>query len=277
MYVGLLRALGDRGLTSAQRFDDPIAQAFLPSRWASALEWIAPALAKLPARVRALLVDRVDLLVVRALAIDAELTAALAGGATQVVILGAGFDDRPHRMAALRAAHVFEVDHPATQAVKRLRAAPLSRTCRALTYVACDFEREGLAERLHAAGHRSDEPTIWICEGVTLYLEAAAIRASLAAIAARSAASSTLILEYHDAEAPTHDRGYSFVRAILLALWSEPHIGARSQDVMHAELAQAGLCIARDFAICEWGTAFARTTPRVNRRRARLAIATRDP
>ena len=38
---------------------------------------------------------------------------------SQVVILGAGFDCRAYRLEALRGARVFEIDHPATQAVKR--------------------------------------------------------------------------------------------------------------------------------------------------------------
>jgi hypothetical protein len=49
-------------------------------------------------------------------------TAAVAAGrASQVVILGAGFDSRAHRLPALRSGRVFEVDHPATQATKRAR------------------------------------------------------------------------------------------------------------------------------------------------------------
>ena len=66
-----------------------------------------------------------------------------------------------------------------------------------------------LGERLHSAGHRADQPTVWIWEGVTLYLDDAALRATLATIDARSAANSTLIVEYHDAEASTDDPYYA--------------------------------------------------------------------
>jgi methyltransferase (TIGR00027 family) len=169
----------------------------------------------------------------------------------QVVILGAGFDGRAHRMITLERARVFEVDHPATQSVKRRLAAGLARTCGELTYVACDFERDDLAERLQSAGHRVDMPTVWIWEGVTLYLEDDAIHATLATIAGRSAARSTLVVEYHDAEAKVVDPYYAFARKILLALWSEPHIGLRSQRRMHAELEAAGLRVERDFVMIE--------------------------
>src|SRR5262249_15373506 len=149
-------------------------------------------------RARQRIVAHVDVLVLRALAIDSVVTRALEAGCRQVVILGAGFDSRAHRMTALEAAHVFEVDHPATQREKRRCAADLARACCELTYVACDFERESLADCLNAAGHRTNEPTIWIWEGVTLYLSDDAIRTTLDTIAARSAARSTLVVEYHD-------------------------------------------------------------------------------
>ncbi len=41
------------------------------------------------------------------------------GQAEQVVLLGAGFDTRAWRLAALNSVKVFEVDHPATAKVKR--------------------------------------------------------------------------------------------------------------------------------------------------------------
>jgi methyltransferase (TIGR00027 family) len=220
------------------------------------------------------IITHVDLLVTRALAIDSQLTAALGAGCQQVVILGAGFDSRAHRINALEAAHVFEVDHRATQTEKQCRAARLARTCRELTYVGCNFERDLLAERLQSAGHRADEPTVWICEGVTLYLDDDALRATLGTVASRSAAKSTLIVEYHDAEARNAYTVYSFVRKILLALWAEPQIGARSRHVFRADLTRAGLQIEKEFGVSEWGSTFAGVTSRPRTRRARLAVAT---
>jgi methyltransferase (TIGR00027 family) len=243
-FVALLRGLGD------ERFRDPIAPVLLPTGW-RLLYHLLP---------RPLLLARARLLVARSLAVDAETTAALAAGAQQVVILGAGLDGRAHRLSALREAHVFEVDHPASQSFKRRAARRLQRTCRGLSYVSCDFERDDLAAGLRAAGHRDDEPTVWIWEGVTLYLDDEAIRATLASISVRSAEGSTLLVEYHDAEIAPRAGLYSFVRRILLAIWSEPQIGARSQAEMHAEL--AGFRIERDFSLISEG-------------RARLAVATR--
>jgi O-methyltransferase involved in polyketide biosynthesis len=156
-YVALLRALGHRGLTSASGFHDEAAQRLLPSGWRHALTWLGRGIPRLPARVRARIVPHVDLLVLRALAIDAELVAA----------------------------HVFEVDHPSTQSVKRRLEVGLARKSRELTHVACDFERDDLGARLEASGHRANEPTFWIWEGVTLYLDDDARDRTLSEIAAR--------------------------------------------------------------------------------------------
>jgi methyltransferase (TIGR00027 family) len=272
-YVAFLRALGDRGITSAAGFHDHVARALLPSAWSRAVALCGPSIPMLPSRARARIVAHVDLLVLRALAIDAELTAALDAGVRQVVILGAGFDSRAHRMAALERARVFEVDHPATQAEKRRRAAAVSRTCGELTYVACDFERDALAQRLEESGHRAGEPTVWIWEGVTLYLDDDALRATLETLATRSAAGSTLIVEYHDVAAWDSTSVYSRVRKLLLAVWSEPQIGQRSRRAFQADLERAGLRLEKDYAITEWGETFAGATSQSASRCARLAIA----
>ena len=60
----------------------------------------------------------------REMKFDDALARAITGGATQVVILGAGFDSHAYRCQELLAgARVFEVDRPATQALKKQREA----------------------------------------------------------------------------------------------------------------------------------------------------------
>src|SRR4030095_11096874 len=46
-------------------------------------------------------------------------TAAAARGLDQLVLLGAGFDARAHRLPGIERVRVFEVDHPATQMMTR--------------------------------------------------------------------------------------------------------------------------------------------------------------
>jgi methyltransferase (TIGR00027 family) len=120
-----------------------------------------------------------------------------AGPGRQLVILGAGFDARAHRLGdVLAGAPVFEIDHPATQRLKRSRFGEGRAT-----YVAWDFERDppsALPARLGELGHDPARPTLTVWEGVTTYLTEPAVAASAAAIAAWSAPGSWLSFTYFD-------------------------------------------------------------------------------
>ena len=238
-YVASLRALGASGMTSVPGFHDAAASAMLSLRSSCALVSFQLAARALPVRARDRVTEHVDLFVHRSLAIDAALVKALDAGCRQAVIIGAGFDSRAHRLGALANARVFEVDHPATQREKRRRAARVPHTCGELTYVACDLDSHTLDERLESAGHRSYEATVWILEGLTLYLDDSTFRATLATIAKRSARQSTIIVEYHDNTTATVTL-YTLARRALLALVSEQQLGRRSKHAMHAELGLAG-------------------------------------
>lgn len=119
----------------------------------------------------------------RTAAFDDEVLAAIADGATQVVILGAGLDTRAARLAR-PGVRFFEVDHPDTQQGKRERLARLDAyPIDAATYVACDFEKDDFLDRLVAAGFRLDAPAIVVWEGVFYYLTEEAIRLTTKRIA----------------------------------------------------------------------------------------------
>jgi len=112
------------------------------------------------------------------------LAAAVARGARQLVVLGAGLDTYAYRNAFAESLHVFEVDHPATQAWKRQRLAeaaiPLPRT---LTFAPIDFERETLADGLAAAGFDPAKQSFLTWLGVVPYLSEQAVFSTLEFIA----------------------------------------------------------------------------------------------
>src|SRR5712671_5876510 len=65
-----------------------------------------------------------NLMLIRTKFVDEHLQQALAAGATQLVILGAGFDTRAYRFAdLLKDKRVFEVDYRSTQQLKKARLA----------------------------------------------------------------------------------------------------------------------------------------------------------
>jgi methyltransferase (TIGR00027 family) len=116
--------------------------------------------------------------------------------ARQLVVLGAGLDARGHRLEELRDTVVFEVDRPSTQSYKRRRASALEVRAKEIRYVAVDFENDDLGERLASAGHDAESATIWIWEGVTMYLTREAVAGTLAAVRARSTVGSEVVLTY---------------------------------------------------------------------------------
>lgn len=133
----------------------------------------------------------------RTVLIDTAVTTTLEqGGAWQVVLLGAGLDGRPWRLAALRGITVFSVDHPASQADLRRRAESLATPLCDLRFVAVDLTHEALGSRLTAAGHDPLRPTAWIWEGVIPYLSRPQVTATFDAVAGLSANGSVLVAQY---------------------------------------------------------------------------------
>jgi methyltransferase (TIGR00027 family) len=108
-----------------------------------------------------------------------ELTASIARGATQYVILGAGLDTYAYRNAHsdLR---VFEVDYPATQDWKRTRLEAESVAIPPrLTYVPTNFEEQTLSSALESSGFERDKVSFFSWLGVTPYLTPASAIATL--------------------------------------------------------------------------------------------------
>lgn len=164
--------------------DDPYARGFLGPSRAALIDLVE----RLPARARVALARRVDRLLQGAMtfvmgrhrAIDDLLRQPR--GWQQVVLLGTGYDSRAVRLAdALARATVFEVDHPAT-ARRRHELAPrvFGGAPRAPTVdVSIDFNRESLEVRLRESGFVAGRLCFWVWEGVSMYLDEAAVRATL--------------------------------------------------------------------------------------------------
>jgi len=199
-----------------------------------------------------------DLLALRTAAIDKAVRESIAGGATQLVILGAGYDGRAWRMPELSGVNVFEVDHPATQGDKRTRVTELPPAIGIVTFVSIDFERDSLDTVLQRAGHNRSLPTCWIWEGVVMYLTRDAMRSTLASIAARSAPGSTIIVNYH-----TIHRG--LIARLVFRLIGEPQISAWTPEEMAAELRSVGFLVREDFGMLDWNNQFARGEAKVER------------
>ena len=140
--------------------------------------------------------------------IDDAIEDSINAGRRQVVVLGAGFDSRPHRLAALRSATVFEVDHPDTQRAKRERLAGSGPQARQdVRYVAADFASGRLGDAMDAAGYDDTVPTLIVWEGVTNYLTPDAVDSTLRWCSA-AARGSILIFTFVDCDVLTDPGKY---------------------------------------------------------------------
>ncbi len=219
-----------RGL--APRGADPYAPIFLPQPWALALA-IAAKWAPTRHLGRAFSLGLVDHIALRTASIDRALQDALKAGARQVVILGAGLDARAWRLAS--GVPFFEMDHPATQRRKAARAAALLGG--PLHFVPVDFESMQLDEALARAGHDPAAPTVWIWEGVTMYLPPSVVATTLGQIARCSAAGSRLVVTYlARAGVPLEPLVEGFFRTVL----GEPLRSRYAPDAFRWELENAG-------------------------------------
>ncbi len=197
--VTVMRALADAGVTEVRDFSDPTAMALLPPGWRAVVRTLGRRLGAHPERVRRMFErsdGKMDFIALRTRVLDAAWSAAHAEGARQLVLLGAGLDGRAFRLDDVGDSAVFEIDHPATQADKRRRTAAMQPRAARHAYVPVDFERDTLAGALRGAGHRIDDKTFWIWEGVTQYLTADAQETTLDAVGALSAPGSRIALTY---------------------------------------------------------------------------------
>jgi len=134
---------------------------------------------------------------VRTRAIDDLVRDAIRSGARQLVLLGAGLDSRGCRLHEAEEIEVFEVDHPATQRVKRERLhACMGKLPANIRYVAIDFERDALEAKLIESSYDPAVQAVVVWEGVIDYLTGSAVQGTLAVLARLLAPSSLLIFTY---------------------------------------------------------------------------------
>ena len=106
---------------------------------------------------------------------DRVVVTAIGRGVRQIVLGAAGYDGRAFRYAK-PGVRWFEIDHPATQRDKRERLARLGISePRQVQFVEADFTRDPVPERLTAAGLDTAKTSLFLLEGVAVYLEPAVL------------------------------------------------------------------------------------------------------
>jgi methyltransferase (TIGR00027 family) len=187
------------------------------------------------------------MLVARSRFVEDELSRCVAAGVRQYLVMGAGLDTfayrNPYRDEGLR---VFEVDHPGTQRWKQQLLAEAGIGVPAsLTFVSADFEHDDLGNALRQAGFRADQSACVSWMGVTMYLTAEAVLATLRTVAG-FATGSCLCFDYRVPVTMLNpvERAIDAVMGQQIAALGEPWLSSFDPMQLQLQLLELGFSSA---------------------------------
>jgi methyltransferase (TIGR00027 family) len=184
--------------------------------------------------------------VVRTKYIDDYLKECIRDGIQQLVILGAGYDSRAYRIEDLKGkVKVFEVDHPATQKAKTEKLRDMFGSLpNHVVYVPIDFNEEKLDQRLFESGYDRRLKTLFIWEGVTMYIPAEAIDETVAFVVRNSGEGSSIIFNYvyQSVVDGTCQLGVARKHQAYLTSLGEPFIFGIEEGKIEEFLSTRGFC-----------------------------------
>jgi len=137
-----------------------------------------------------------DMITARTLYIDRILNRA-ASDMEQFVLIGAGYDSRAYLCSEKHGMKCFELDRPGTLRLKTDALNKAGIESSHVRFIPVDFERENAFDKLAEAGWDPSRKTLFLMEGVTLYLEEETVRTTLRDIAERAAPGSVLTLDIY--------------------------------------------------------------------------------
>ena len=101
---------------------------------------------------------------------------------SQVVIMGAGFDTRAFKFSYNPQVHFFEIDLSNTQKFKRDILKKFQIPTEQISFIPVDFNIEDWTKKLITQGFDLSKKTIFLWEGVTLYLTEDVVRKTISEI-----------------------------------------------------------------------------------------------
>ncbi len=260
ILVASLRAIGAKNPDPGFRNPDDFAVKFLGARERALLKDFPMdaldvnyqrALDRLSPQDRA----SVTTMFVRTKYMDAALDSALGDGTSQVIILGAGLDSRgyPFR-GCLQGVRFLEVDYGPTQEHKKQRLqSALGALRKEVRFIPMDFTKDDLLTQLKKGGYSERALSLYIWEGVTMYLPETAITSTLRFIRDHTAPGSKVAFDYTLSSDPRINNPAS-----RFARWGEPWVfGFPGQSAVDS-LRNAGLAMVADESMSELSAKYAR-------------------
>ena len=130
--------------------------------------------------------------------IDSVFQNAVSSEFDQILIFGAGFDSRGIRFAGSnKKTTIFELDAPVTQEAKigqlKKRGIELNPN---VIFISIDFNKESLEDKLIEFGFQKNKRSLFILEGLTMYLDHEAIESTFHVIDQFAGENSEVVFDY---------------------------------------------------------------------------------
>lgn len=184
VFAALHRAIANKEFTDSSLGSDDLAAFFLPWSYKFFIKF-----KKIRKRVKGkfdtLLPGLHEYMIARTVFFDTLFVEAIKKETPQIVLIGAGYDSRAYRFAALNhGSEIFELDTAVIQDEKKkhLEKAKIEIPKRC-TFVPVNFNKDSMGDVLSKAGYKNDQKTLFIWEGVSYYLDPESVAATLKFVA----------------------------------------------------------------------------------------------
>jgi methyltransferase (TIGR00027 family) len=219
-WTCLSRAISSLEKNDCYRSGDTIAVQLLPNRIKALIQipWARALFSKIiPAK------GMYEYVIARTKYIDAAFKEALANHFDQILIFGAGFDTRALRFQEMTGdTKIFELDVPTTQEAKlgqyRKRGLNVPPN---LVFIPIDFDKESLPVKLEQAGFGKQQRSLFILEGLTMYLQPESVHETFQTIRDFAGAGSEVVFDYVYASVLRGEGQYEDERKIVESVAKE--------------------------------------------------------
>ena len=178
---------------------DDMAKIFLPAKvkFFLSFKFIRESVKK---KMRKLVPGTYEYVTARTKFFDEQFRKALEMDYAQIVILGAGYDSRAFRYNSdVKGTVVFELDETSIQAEKmRLLDKADIKIPDNLKFASINFNKDSLEGVLTGVGYNPNERTLFLWEGVSMYLEEGAVAAVMQFVSEKSGKGSKIVFDYFD-------------------------------------------------------------------------------
>ncbi len=138
----------------------------------------------------------VELVVARTLYFDRVIERVI-GEVEQFVVMGAGYDTRAYGDFHGEGVTFFELDQASVQQHKRNALIKAGISCEHVRFVSVDFGKDNAFDKLSEAGFDRSRKTLFLWEGVTLYLSESDVRKTVQDVRNHAPAGSVLLADIY--------------------------------------------------------------------------------